>query len=185
MAVPETARGEDRPEGITCAQYVRGEGKRCRHYLPNGACSLPTEFMCVEWLKRNGHLPPPAARDLFGNPLPNPSLATPATPQPRVVENPAARTEQSPVVEQPPLSRRGLTTEEIESFKALGVEVCIRSQEYGELWLVSAPTGQPRKELTPEHLATIARVFDVFPGSRVVAFDKQPSAEPANDGSPA
>ena len=42
-----------------------------------------------------------------------------------------------------------------------------------------------RKEITPEHLATIARVLDAFPGSRVVAFDKKPPAEPANEGSPA
>lgn len=75
--------------------------------------------------------------------------------------------------------------EDIESFKALGVEVCVRSDDYGDLWLVPAYTGQPRKEITPEHLATIARVLEAFPWSRVVAFDKKPPAEPANEGSPA
>ena len=63
MAAPETAPTDDKPAGITCEQYVRGEGKRCRHYLPNGACSLPGELMCVEWLKKNGQRPPPPAKD--------------------------------------------------------------------------------------------------------------------------
>lgn len=41
---------------ITCARYEALPGsKRCRHYHPNGACGLPDEFMCVEWLKANGH----------------------------------------------------------------------------------------------------------------------------------
>ena len=68
MAGTDTALADDKPAGITCEQYVRAEGKRCRHYLPNGACSLPGEFMCSEWLKKNGQRPPPA-KDLFGNPL--------------------------------------------------------------------------------------------------------------------
>ncbi len=46
---------------ITCARYEALPGsKRCRHYHPNGACGLPDEFMCVEWLKANGH-PAPAS----------------------------------------------------------------------------------------------------------------------------
>jgi hypothetical protein len=67
---------------------------------------------------------------------------------------------------------RGFTTDDIESFRALGVEVCLHSEAYGELWLVPAYTGRPRKEITPEHAATVMRVLSVFPGSRVTAFEK-------------
>ena len=42
---------------------------------------------------------------------------------------------------------------------------CLRSEAYGDLWLVPAYTGQPRKEITPEHAATVMRVLSVFPGS--------------------
>lgn len=179
---------DDRPAGITCEKYVRGEGKRCRHYLANGGCALPDELMCVEWLKLNGHRPPAAkpdstpAKDLFGNPVtPTASApkAKPATPH-------ALPTVEAPpdTASEPKAPLRGFTTEDIESFKALGVEVCLTSEAFGELWLVPAYTGQARKELTPEHAATIARVLEAFPGSRVVAFEKRPPGTPATEGSP-
>ncbi len=175
---------DGRPAGITCEKYVRGEGKRCRHYLTNGGCALSDEFMCVEWLKVNGHRRPTAsasasAKDLFGNPVSSPPAATSSTAtkreaQPRGIvpanpEAPGAR------------SLRGLTTADIETFKALGVEVRLRSEAVGEIWLVPAYTGQPRKEITPEHVATLCRVLDAFPGSHVTAFDRTPAAQ----GSPA
>lgn len=175
MAAPETAPTDDKPAGITCEQYVRGEGKRCRHYLPNGACSLPGEFMCVEWLKKNGQRPPPPAKDLFGNPLPDPPAKKPAKPQQPTADTPTVAVEQ-PTTAEP---RRGLTKDDIDSFRALGVEVCIHSEDYGDLWLVPAYTGQSRKEITPEHLATLAQVLDVFPGSKVVAFDRKSPSQPA------
>jgi len=37
---------------------------------------------------------------------------------------------------------------------------------------VPAYTGQPRKEITPEHAATLARAMSVFPGSHIVSFEK-------------
>ena len=90
---PAPTPAAERPPGITCEKYTRGEGKRCIHYAANGACALPDEFMCVEWLKANGpkhahSLPvvteppkPALPRDLFGNPLPE-VASTPATPKP-------------------------------------------------------------------------------------------------------
>lgn len=45
-----------RPKGITCTKYERAvKGKKaCRHFIRDGgACSLPSEVMCVEYLKRN------------------------------------------------------------------------------------------------------------------------------------
>lgn len=45
--------------GITCEKYITGaDGKRCAYYLEDGACVRPDEFMCVEWLGRNAHVPP-------------------------------------------------------------------------------------------------------------------------------
>jgi hypothetical protein len=40
---------------ITCSKYSKqvGESKRCVHFLPGGACALPDEVMCTEWLKVN------------------------------------------------------------------------------------------------------------------------------------
>ncbi|NOJ81584.1 hypothetical protein HNV28_25165, partial [Myxococcus xanthus] len=48
---PTTA--PQRPAGVTCETYVRGEDKRCRHYLANGGCALPGVGTCTEWLKVN------------------------------------------------------------------------------------------------------------------------------------
>ncbi len=180
-APPPTPAGE-RPPGITCEKYTRGEGKRCVHYASNGACLRDDEFMCVEWLKANGpkpthalpvvvEPPKPDARDLFGNPLPEvatpPPTQKPSAPPASIAK---AATDAQPTVDVDQL--RGFTTEDIESFKALGVEVLLHSETYGDVWLVPSYTGQGRKELTPEHAATIARVLSVFPGSHVIAFEK-------------
>jgi len=193
-----------RPAGITCPHYKAIPGrKHCRHYLTDGACSRPDEFMCREWMKANGHLvgdatPVPAGVahdsplhqvlasspvDLFGNRNPDyqparaevaaavPSDASPA--RPSVPVSPGEGVEAAGrSVSSPP---RGLTTDDIDSFKALGVEVCLNSEAFGELWLVPEYTGQGRKELTPEHVATIWRVVEAFPGARVVSFEKIPS----------
>ena len=135
-------------------------------------------------MKANGQSAPPPveveavtepARDLFGNPLPEeppakkPTVAIAPLPSPKaspVAVEPAAESD-APLV-------RNLTDEDIASFKALGVEVCIASEELGEVWLVPEYTGRERKEITPEHAATIARVMEAFPGSKVVSFEKSP-----------
>ena len=180
------------PEGITCPRYDAPPGeKRCRHYVKGGACALPDEFMCLEWLKANGHAVPPAAltptettpepkaqagpaTDLLGRPLPEPEPA-----RPRKAEPPAPSTRRLQQVEQPeerpPL--RGLTDEDIASFKALNAEACLRSEAFGEVWLVPEYTGRDRKEITPEHAATICQVLQAFPGSQVVSFEKSPQTD--------
>lgn len=182
---------QQRPPGVTCEAYVRGEGKHCLHYRTGGGCTLPSVGTCTEWLKVNGQattrrdvaaphvpVPPaksaPAAVDLFGHPLteagskknaPAPaSKPAPPAPSPNVKELDA---------ESPLSALRGLTDEDIASFKALGAEVCFASETYGEVWLVPAYTGQARKELTPEHAATLVRVLSAFPGSRVMSFEKR------------
>ena len=186
-----------RPAGITCPHYEALPGrKHCRFYLTNGGCTRPDEFMCVEWLKVNDAPAPTPAKadedaephalasspvDLFGNP--NPTYRPPATSSssavaPKASTPPPRRdAERSADDDGDHRSLRGLSTEDIESFKALGVEVCITSESVGEVWLVPEYTGKDRKELTPEHAATICRVAEAFPGSRVVSFEKNPSTD--------
>lgn len=173
------------PPGVTCERYTRGEGKRCAHYTASGACTLPGESACLEWLKANGSraratatarlpTPPPVARDLFGHPIPDAKPALKAKPvTPAATETTTAAPVISPAID----GLRGLTTDDIASFKALGAEVHFKSDTYGDVWLVPAYTGQSRKELTPEHAATIVRVLAAFPGSRVLAFNKSTTTQ--------
>lgn len=183
---------QQRPSGVTCEAYVRGEGKHCLHYRSGGGCALPSVGgTCTEWLKVNRQarphrdvaappalVPPaksvPAAVDLFGHPLTE-AGSKKLAPAPASKPAPPAA---SPAVKlpeaEPSLSAlRGLTDEDIASFKSLGAEVCFASEAYGEVWLVPAYTGQARKELTPEHAATLVRVLSAFPGSRVMSFEKR------------
>jgi hypothetical protein len=182
-ALPPPTPASERPPNITCEKYTRGEGKRCIHFASNGACTLPDEFMCVEWLKANGHgkralpvveeapAPKPIARDLFGNPLPEVATPTPKASTP-IALAPRPDADAQPAVDVDQL--RGFTTDDIESFKALGVEVLLHSVAFGDVWLVPAYTGRERKEITPEHAATLARVMSVFPGSHIASFEKTP-----------
>jgi hypothetical protein len=160
--------------------------KRCRHYVSGGACARGDEFMCVEWLKANGANPDPdppptsnPARDLFGHPVIEPPRPTPT--KPSLAKGTPARElrPQTPAVERAPLC--GLTPDDIASFKQLGVEVCLSSEAYGELWLVPEYTGRDRRELTPEHAATIGRMLEVFPGSKVVSFTRATPKEKEAD----
>jgi hypothetical protein len=136
--------------------------------------------LCSEWEKRN--LTPAVPSDLFGNPAPEliqprreakvaKARRTRATEQ----RPTAARLSPAPAVDEPIPEReplRGLTTDDIDSFKALGVEVCFESESFGEVWLVPSCSGADRREITPEHIATIVRVTEAFPGSKVVSFQK-------------
>jgi hypothetical protein len=187
----------DRPAGITCPHYEAIPGrKHCRHYLENGACARPDELMCSEWLKVNGHgratnegqgedpiqkLLTSSPVDLFGHPNPDyapapkkPKRTTPTQQRPTAAMSSPTP---APTVVEERERLRGLTTEDIDGFKQLGVEVCLESEAFGEVWLVPNYTGRDRKELTPEHAATIARVMAAFPGSKVVSFEKSPNPD--------
>jgi hypothetical protein len=144
--------------GINCPRYQpRAGSKRCEHYVDGGACALATEFMCVEWLKANRHLVP---QD-------HPShSAIPA--QPMLLSG-----------LEPARARAPITHEELASFKALEVELCLDLDEAGPVWLVPRYTGQARKEITPEHAATLRLLLDAFPGARIAAFEKAALARDA------
>ncbi len=187
-APPPPTPAAERPPGITCEKYTRGEGKRCLHFQQGGTCALPDEFVCTEWQKHNGPnkralpvveaapvvveppKPPPIARDLFGNPVALAEESPKPKPAASAVTAAPAKPASEPTIDVDQL--RGFTTADIESFKALGVEVLLHSETYGDVWLVPAYTGRERKEITPEHAATLARVMSVFPGSHIVSFEK-------------
>lgn len=125
--------------------------------------------MCVEWLKANAHAPAPAPptpapleRNLLGEAVRR--EPPPARTKPR----PLPATPVAPVT--PPPDVHTVRDEDIASFKALGAEVCLASDELGEVWLVPDYTGQERLELSVEHAALLATVGAVFPGARVTAF---------------
>lgn len=188
MAIKDRARSpieSAKQSNFACAHYSPKPGsKRCRHYLENGACDRPDELMCVEWLKANKQAPAvlptkektsdDVDRDLFGNPLP-PRPKPDEKSKPEIIK--PAPSESMPVVEAPLV--RNLNDDEIASFKALGVEVCIKSEEVGEIWLVPEYTDQNRKEISVEHAATLSAVCAAFPGAKVASFEKK--AEPAAD----
>ena len=165
--------GEGGKAAFDCPKYdPLPSNKRCRHYLDNGACALPDEFMCVEWLKANDHTPAPigSQAQLFGG-QPEPV----ASPLPTRLAPPRVVPKKPDEPDQPP--PRGLTTEDIDSFKALKAEVCMSTPHLGELWLVPEYTGQDRRELTPEHAGTLYQVLAVFPGAQVVSFEKSPTTD--------
>ncbi|MCC7536614.1 MAG: hypothetical protein IT379_10395 [Deltaproteobacteria bacterium] len=155
---------------VSCPKYEPVPGsKRCVHYLPNGACARPDELMCVEWLKANGHeaappppTPAPLERNLLGE------LVRREPPPARTKPRPAHVAASAPVTPTPIVHT--LRDEDIASFKALGAEVCLASDDLGEVWLVPAYTGQDRLELSVEHAALLAAVGAVFPGARVTRF---------------
>lgn len=60
----------------------------------------------------------------------------------------------------------GLTPADIESFRELGQELECRLESGDRLYLVPAYTGKARLEITPENLATVHRLLQLFPGAR-------------------
>ncbi|WP_236069469.1 hypothetical protein [Citreicoccus inhibens] len=144
--------------------------------------NVPAELAPAPALSR---IEPMQARvDLFGHPLAETGSKKLAQAQAAKLAPPVAtlvdvKEPDAPVAEAEPSILRSLTDEAIASFRALRAEVCFASETYGEVWLVPAYTGQSRKELTPEHAATLVRVLSAFPGSRVTSFER---AAPPRDG---
>ncbi len=201
MSVADLSRQGSSSSGsaeYSCPHYLALPGsKRCESYQEGGTCARSDRFLCSEWekLNRSRHAPTPptsevAAKtepgttdgptDLFGNPAPELDLRR-EEPKPEV--EPTNEVPHRIAVDEmeESLPARGLTDEDIESFKELGAEVCLRSESFGEIWLVPEHTGRDRKEITPEHAATICQVTQTFPGSQVVSFEKNPKPNKEND----
>jgi hypothetical protein len=182
-----TTNAEDHKPNIDCPKYLPLPGsKRCRHYLDGGACALASEFMCVEWLKRNrravlqdhpGHgatTAPPALSSGLAPPaptLPTPPATVHATPEPGNFAASVPAVPQAEPLPVPAYARAPISEAELASFKAIGVELCLDLDEAGPLWLVPRYTGQARKEITPEHAATLRLLLEAFPGARIGAFE--------------
>lgn len=178
---PSPQQRTNQATAYDCPRYEPAAGsKRCLQYRDGGACALAPGARCVEWLKANEQ-PVPAGhpafaeaqgqRDLFGNPV--------SSPAPETDTSTAVLESESPPPPAPAGPREPITQEEIDSFKALGVEVCLRSEDFGEVWLVPRYTGQDRKEISPEHAATLRLLLDAFPGARITAFEKPAQARTA------
>jgi hypothetical protein len=69
-------------------------------------------------------------------------------------------------------ARAPITPEELASFQTLGVELRLDLDVAGPVWLVPRYTSLARKEITPEHAATLRLLLDAFPGARIAAFEK-------------
>lgn len=169
------------PTGVTCPSYEALPGtKRCQHYLNGGACSLPTEFMCIEWLKVNGNsaqtitpAPPiPQARGLFQLQSPSVPPRTPPTAASPVRANPADQPISDPPVRTP---AQPLAPDALAGFQALGVEVAL---DVGgtRVHLVPGYSSHDRLEISHEHAATLRLLLDAFPGARVVGFERVTSS---------
>lgn len=65
-----------------------------------------------------------------------------------------------------------LKPEEIESWKALKVQVCMTSPTLGEVWLVPAytPLVSERKELSIDDFAKLQPWLEAFPGAKITEF---------------
>ena len=148
------------PTAITCPQYQAMRGsRRCMHYLASGACKLPAEFICTEYLKRNG----------YANASGTLQASVPAIP----------RIFAQPKLETPPERSGALTAH---AGKTALLELAL---ELGgtQLHLVSGYTPAPRMELSWEHAATLRRILDAFPGAQLVGFgpDLPPSSSPPGE----
>jgi hypothetical protein len=166
---------------ITCPKYEGLEGsKRCRHYADGGACSLPDELMCIEWLRANGHAFAPAS---------TPSLPMAREPFRLEVQQaaPALRAVTAPPAvhvggERQPME--AIPADDIAAFKAVGVEVQLDIGS-ASVHLVPEYTNQNRIELSIEHAATLRRLLDAFPGARVAHIARTTSSGDNRHGSPA
>lgn len=63
--------------------------------------------------------------------------------------------------------------DEVAAFKALDVDVKLRSERHGELWLVPSYTSADRLELSIDDFAVLQTVLQVFPGAEVVSIAKR------------
>lgn len=143
---------------IECPKYEPIPGsRRCRHYLDDGACARPDELMCVEWLKRNGHPVPPRAT----------SDATRRAQEPATTESERVRA----------LAARPISDEALESFRALGLEICLLTTESCSVWIVPEYTGGDRLELRVDHAATLAVLCAAAPGARLTDIRRSSVAE--------
>lgn len=192
MAPGTSTDAPPRKSAITCRHYSRAcDSRRCRHYREGGLCQRPGSgpSQCIEWLKVNAHSSPAASteqpiqspptaqtrqptvdRDLFGNPVQSKERLRTTSSKPQRTQ-PAPHAPAPALSGKPPLVRN-VTDEEIASFKALGAEVCIRTEALGDVHLVPIYTDLERIEISIEHSITLTAICAAFPGAKVVAIKR-------------
>jgi hypothetical protein len=167
------------PTPVTCPHYAPPPGERpCRHYLPNGACDRPDEFLCVEWLKRNGlrasvGANEPTANDVVASDVDAASPTTggfsprwrslfdhapPRLAPPRRLAR--ARPTAPVSTTTPPLAPPPALLASAEDVTALAeryAETQLATDTLGPVWLVAEPTGSVRPAGRPKTRAALDR----------------------------
>jgi hypothetical protein len=162
---------------VACPRYRPLPGSlRCEHYVAVGGCELLDIMTCSEWSGAGTGTDPPSPANVSSLPAAQLALAEGWASSPAAAPRPAADREprQPPRQGPPPTVASptkgepviGLRPEDLASFKALGVEVCIHSPTLGDVWLVPAYTNERRREIIPEHAATLAAIVAAFPGAQ-------------------
>jgi hypothetical protein len=163
---------------VTCKKFERAPSGLCKHYTEAGYCALPDELVCVELSKQKQARreqartsKPAVQRNLLGEPVP----VVPEKPAPR--KPPPAQVTPTPKrsTATQPNTPFGLTQEDVDRFKADGIEVLLESAG-GDIWLVPELTGADRQEMTVEHLATVIHVAGILPGARLKGVHRRASA---------
>jgi hypothetical protein len=191
-----------RPAGVECPKWEpESQGsKRCRYYIDpgemgeEGMCKLPSELLCVEWVRRHG--PPEQKEQLLGiRTPPKPAPVDPDAPPPLELQVQQRPPRPPPVIHTPngelkmapprPFDpAKEIDASSLEALELAGVEVELAAPHLdGGITLVPARTGRAdRSELTFREAATIRLLVDAFPGCHVTAYRSK--ATPVNDGRP-
>lgn len=93
-----------------------------------------------------------------------------ATAAPAVPENEEPPGSPAPVEERPVP-----TVADVENFRALNSELHIRSQEWGDIWLVPLRTVAGRFELLPEEILLLAQAREMFDATIVEVTNNVPA----------
>ncbi len=171
----------NRPSEIQCPHYAPAPGSRtCVSFVSGGGCVRPDTFMCTEYVRKNparGVSTPPTtpmtppvtatvSKDLFGDVVRAEERPKAAPLPPRTSVATTSQTGAQAFT-------RPTTEEQINALEERRVELCVRTEATGEVWLVPAYTGAERNEVTFRDAATIAAVCAVFPGAEVTRFERR------------
>jgi hypothetical protein len=163
---------------IICPVYrPLPNSRRCADFIDNGGCRREDTFLCSEWLRANPKLAvpdvTPLAMAVRGDAVPGKALQGPAVrgAEPEVGghsdRRPPAAASAAPVRV---VAVRALTNDDVESFRALGVSVSLRTEDGTEIWIVDEYSQLDRNELRADHAATLAALCAAFPGARATKF---------------
>ena len=191
-----------RPLDVLCPKWepASAGSRACRYYLkpetvhgplpgtdaelplekegpsPAGLCALPTEMLCVEWVRRNGTYAQQKAIGLAPINVaraPEPPLLAGETRVVRTTSGEAAM--QMPTPFKP---AKEIDPASLEALERAGIEVELEASYLAEgrrLALVPARTGRTdRDEMTFREAAVVRLIVDAFPGAHVVGYTSAP-----------